>query len=176
MFPYIDLPYRIKYSYRNSFVMMPRSTMSSGHSSNISTGIYVCRNVITTSYSSDTHPYFCGTGLIQSRFALMCLLHPTQMTLCIQRIDFVHIDLSVSSSICISHFTGTGFLPLYLTLLLLILIQAFLDIKFVDFRHWWHFPQISNWYGHFFLESFELSCVSRNWNISQRLDLILFVF
>ena len=54
-FSYIDFPSRIQYSPRNYFVMIPRSTMPSGHSMNISTGIPGCINAASISYISSNH-------------------------------------------------------------------------------------------------------------------------
>ena len=56
-FLYIYFPIKIQYSPINSFVMIPRSTILSGHSVNISTIILGWRNSYSTSYSWETHIY-----------------------------------------------------------------------------------------------------------------------
>ena len=55
-FPYTNFPSKIQYSSRNAFAVITRSTMPSGHSMNISTGISGCRNAASTSHISDTYP------------------------------------------------------------------------------------------------------------------------
>ena len=54
--PYIGFPRKIQYSSIYSFVMIPRSTISSGHLMNISTFISGCRNASSTSNILVTHP------------------------------------------------------------------------------------------------------------------------
>ena len=58
MFLYIEFPNMMQYHYINVFVMMPRSTMPSGHSINISTDISGCRNATSASHSSRTYNYY----------------------------------------------------------------------------------------------------------------------
>ena len=54
-FPYIDFYRKIQYSYRNYYVMIPKSTMPSGHLMNISTSILGCRNAAYTPPISTIH-------------------------------------------------------------------------------------------------------------------------
>ena len=56
-FPYIEFPNTMQYSSRNYFLMMPRSTMTSRHSMNISTDISRRINAASTSHRSEIHPY-----------------------------------------------------------------------------------------------------------------------
>ena len=55
-FPFIDFSNRMKYYSRNYFVIMPNSTMPSGHSMSISTGISGCINSFSTSHNLEIHP------------------------------------------------------------------------------------------------------------------------
>ena len=54
-FLYIDFTSRMQYYPKNSFMMMPSSTMPSGHLMKFSTNISGCRHTASTSNSSATH-------------------------------------------------------------------------------------------------------------------------
>ena len=55
MLPYIYFPNRMQYLYRNSFVIIPSSTMPSCHSMTFSTGISGCSNTSSVSHNQEIH-------------------------------------------------------------------------------------------------------------------------
>ena len=55
-FPYIDFHSKIQYYLRNSSLIIPKSTMPSGHSIYISTSILGWINAASTSHNSVIHP------------------------------------------------------------------------------------------------------------------------
>ena len=86
-----------------------------------------------------------------------------------------HIKPPVSSLLLNTHLTFTVFLSFAFTMLLLVVIHAFLDRKLFTSEITYSF-QISIWTCRCFLEYLSLSCVRINLRTVFLLDLISFVF
>ena len=123
--PYIYFPSRMKYSSRNSFVMVPRSTMTSDHLMKISVGIFGCRNSASTSHIWETHPSSFWYKVSPIRIIVDVSVVTDEMTLCSQLLVLAYIyEVHFSIPNRLSHqalpyswITTSQVLDLYLLLL-----------------------------------------------------------
>ena len=122
-FTYINFPRKIKYYFRNSSLMIPKSIMPSVHSIYISTSVLGCRNAASTSHNSAIHP----SSLYYRVNPIRILVGVSDATgdndsvkstpkTCIYSlttfIDFRRIKPPASSLILNTHLTEMCFLPL----------------------------------------------------------------
>ena len=118
--------------------MIPRSTMLSDYSMNISTGRSGCRNAASMLHSSATLPSYLlykgspirilvDVSIVTGENDSIQPTPGTRMCLLTTFIDFNQIKPSGSSLILSSHLKGTGFLLVAFTMILLIKIRTFLD-------------------------------------------------
>ena len=117
---------------------MPRSTMTSGHLTNIYIGISWCRNASSKSQISATHTSSFWYKVIPIRI-IFYVYFTTRYNDCVKSppgtykyplttfIDIWWISLSGYSLILNKHFTSTGFIPVDFTLFPFIITHTFLD-------------------------------------------------
>ena len=131
---------KIEHYSSNSFVMIPNSTMPSGHSMNISTYILGCMNAASMSHSSETHPSSSWYKVSPIRIVVFVSdvtvdnesMKSNPGTCKYPLTTFIYfrkINMSGSSLLLKTHFSGTGFIPFAFMTLIFIVIHAFLDRK-----------------------------------------------
>ena len=141
--PYIEFPSKIQYYYRNFFVMITKSTMTSGHLMYIPTFILGYSNAASMSHISKIHPYssYYQVSTIRIIFEVYDAIGDNDSVKSIpgtcmypltKFLDFWKNNPSWSSLILNTHLKGTGFLILVFTTLLFVIIPAFLDRKLLS--------------------------------------------
>ena len=123
--------------------MIPKSIMPSGHLMYISTSILGFRNATSVSHISAIYPYYSWYKVSPIKILVEVsdttgengsgnstpgnFMYPLTTFL-----DFKPTNPSVSSLLLNTHFAGTVFTTLYLTMILFVVIYAFLDKNIIS--------------------------------------------